>query len=161
MNINLVGNNPYSYLKKYAQDNNMNVNDAKIELQNQYGNSQIGGMQNQSLFGMNNQDKPVSFMGDVDDSFDTDMLFAQMMQETGITNLLQNIKNFFMGNSNSEQDSSSQSSLKGAQVAGQQNNQDMDPDAYAQQYAEENGISLEEAKAQLRAKYGDPQKPQQ
>ncbi|MBQ2644009.1 hypothetical protein IJG14_00370 [bacterium] len=161
MNINLVGNNPYSYLKKYAQDNNMNVNDAKIELQNQYGNPQIGGMQNQSLFGMNNQDKPVSFMGDVDDSFDTDMLFAQMMQETGITNLLQNIKNFFMGNSNSEQDSSSQSSLKGAQVAGQQNNQDMDPDAYAQQYAEENGISLEEAKAQLRAKYGDPQKPQQ
>lgn len=35
----------------------------------------------------------------------------------------------------------------------------MDPDAYAQQYANTNGISLEEAKSQLKAKFGDPQKP--
>lgn len=33
----------------------------------------------------------------------------------------------------------------------------VDPDTYAQTYAEKNGISLEEAKAELRAKYGDPQ----
>ena len=36
----------------------------------------------------------------------------------------------------------------------------VDPDTYAQQYAQANGISLEEAKNQLKAKYGDPQKPQ-
>ncbi len=36
----------------------------------------------------------------------------------------------------------------------------MDPNALAQAYANENGISsLDEAKAQLRAKFGDPQKP--
>ena len=36
----------------------------------------------------------------------------------------------------------------------------MDPNAQAQAYAKENGInSLEEAKAKLRGKYGDPQKP--
>ena len=35
----------------------------------------------------------------------------------------------------------------------------MDPNALAQAYAKENGISLDEAKAQLRAKFGDPQKP--
>ncbi len=35
----------------------------------------------------------------------------------------------------------------------------MDPNAYAQKYASENGISLDEAKEQLRAKFGDPQKP--
>ena len=35
----------------------------------------------------------------------------------------------------------------------------MDPNAHAQVYAKENGISLDEAKAQLRAKLGDPQKP--
>lgn len=35
----------------------------------------------------------------------------------------------------------------------------MDPNAYAQRYATENGISLDEAKSQLKAKYGDPQKP--
>ena len=35
----------------------------------------------------------------------------------------------------------------------------MDPNAYAQKFATENGISLNEAKSQLRAKFGDPQKP--
>ena len=30
------------------------------------------------------------------------------------------------------------------------------PNAYAQKYADEKGISLEEAKAELKAKYGDP-----
>ena len=35
----------------------------------------------------------------------------------------------------------------------------MDPNAQAQVYAKENGTSLEKAKAQLRAKFGDPQKP--
>ena len=31
------------------------------------------------------------------------------------------------------------------------------PDEYAKSYAEQNGISFEEAKAELKAKYGDPQ----
>ena len=43
----------------------------------------------------------------------------------------------------------------GPQLGGPQ----MDPNAHAQVYAKENGISLDEAKAQLRAKFGDPQKP--
>lgn len=43
----------------------------------------------------------------------------------------------------------------GPQLGGPQ----MDPNAQAQVYAKENGISLDEAKAQLRAKFGDPQKP--
>lgn len=33
----------------------------------------------------------------------------------------------------------------------------MNPDLYAQQYASEKNISLEEAKAQLKSKYGDPE----
>ena len=32
----------------------------------------------------------------------------------------------------------------------------MDPDAYAQQYADENGITLDEAKALLKEEFGDP-----
>lgn len=43
----------------------------------------------------------------------------------------------------------------GPQLGGPQ----MDPNAQAQVYAKENGISLDEAKTQLRAKFGDPQKP--
>lgn len=35
----------------------------------------------------------------------------------------------------------------------------MDPNAYAQHYALENGISLDEAKAQLKSRYGDPIPP--
>ena len=31
------------------------------------------------------------------------------------------------------------------------------PDEYAKQYAEQNGLSVEEAKAELKSKYGDPQ----
>ena len=30
------------------------------------------------------------------------------------------------------------------------------PDEYAKQYAEQNGLSFEEAKAELKSKYGDP-----
>ncbi len=35
----------------------------------------------------------------------------------------------------------------------------MDPNAYAMQYAKENGISLEDAKTQLKSKFGDPNPP--
>ena len=38
--------------------------------------------------------------------------------------------------------------------------QGVDPNAYAQKYADEHGITLEEAKAELKAKYGDPQQPE-
>ena len=37
----------------------------------------------------------------------------------------------------------------------------MDPNAYAAQYARQNGISLDEAKSQLKAQYGDPTQPPQ
>ena len=36
-----------------------------------------------------------------------------------------------------------------------------DPDAYAEAYAEKHGITVDEAKAELRSKYGDPQQPTQ
>ena len=37
----------------------------------------------------------------------------------------------------------------------------VDPETYAQQWATNNNISIEEAREQLRAKYGDPQAPNQ
>ena len=39
--------------------------------------------------------------------------------------------------------------------------QDQDPDSYAQQYADENDISLDEAKAELEEKFGAPENPNQ
>ena len=41
--------------------------------------------------------------------------------------------------------------------AGQNQQVKQNPDEYAKVYAEQNGISVEEAKAELKAKYGDPQ----
>ena len=38
---------------------------------------------------------------------------------------------------------------------------DVDPDTYAQTYADENGLTLEEAKAELSEKYGDPTQPEE
>jgi len=38
--------------------------------------------------------------------------------------------------------------------------QGTDPNTYAAQYAQQNGISLDEAKTKLKSPYGDPQKPQ-
>lgn len=37
--------------------------------------------------------------------------------------------------------------------------QNQDPDSYAQEYADEKGISLDEAKEELESKYGKPQEP--
>ena len=37
----------------------------------------------------------------------------------------------------------------------------VDPNSYAQEYANKNGMTLEEAKAELKSKYGDPQKPEE
>ena len=36
----------------------------------------------------------------------------------------------------------------------------VDPNAYAEQYAQEKGISVEEAKQELKTKFGDPQQQQ-
>ena len=36
---------------------------------------------------------------------------------------------------------------------------EVNPDKYAQQYAQQNGISIDEAKQQLRTRFGEPQQP--
>lgn len=49
------------------------------------------------------------------------------------------------------------SSVSGTQEIGDMFSFGMDPDAYAQQYADENGLTLEEAKEKLGELYGDPE----
>ncbi|MBQ2644008.1 hypothetical protein IJG14_00365 [bacterium] len=173
------GMNPNEYLQRYAAASGMSAADAKNSLQGQYGNPQADGLRSTSIFSADDRDLAPTlsndFKGDFD--FDSDMMMAQSGQASGmVPNIFQNIMNFFMGGNGPQKEGDPQmSELKfnlgsgpksvgdpqfegqsqGMQEEGQQG---MDPDAYAQQYAEENGISLEEAKAQLRAKYGDPQR---
>jgi hypothetical protein len=54
-----------------------------------------------------------------------------------------------------------QISAIGSFTSGQSNAPGMNPDAYARIYAQQNGISFEEAKSKLRAMYGEPQKPEE
>lgn len=97
------------------------------------------------------------------------------MQEPGQGGFMQKIMNFFKGGPQEGNmqmppmvdmmdglEKSDNSKMMKPEMQGQQGqNGQQDPDAYAQQYADANGITLEEAKAQLKAKYGNPQQPQQ
>ncbi len=150
--------NPNDYLKMYASQNGMNVNDAKTALQGQYGNPQANGLSSQSIFSFDGNKTQTNPMKD-------DMTMAQMGQANAMMPpIFQNIMNFFNGGNkeNNEQWGELEFNVgkadKNEGTNAQQPSQNQDPDAYAQQYAEENGISLEEAKAQLKAKYGDPQR---
>lgn len=185
-----IGNDPMTYLKKYAHDNKMSVQDAMSALQSQYGTpSEIqstsifdmaGGPQNEGdpdFFGKmaNGPQMPPPGMGDNN-------------QETGF---IQGIKDFFkgIGGGGPQKEGDPQvreqllpfrpgdndnvrmvnapakpgvyGKLGGLTGDGSKNQQSgMNPDAFAQQYANQNGISLEEAKAQLKAKYGAPNRQQ-
>ena len=167
------GLNPNEYLKKYAQENNMDINGAMGALQSQFGAPQK--LQATSVFSMANEGA-----GAIGNDFmskppmmkmNEDMMNAQMGQANA-PNFMQSIMNFFKGN-NPEQEGNIQGfkeltfveAGKNQAIEAPPKNENMqgsqgqgDPDAYAKQYAEENNITLEEAKKQLRAMYGDPQK---
>lgn len=149
--------NPNEYAKLYAQNNGMNIAGAKTALQGQFGNPQAGGLNSQSIFSFEKDQAPNLMIND-------DMTMAQMGQANGsVPNIFSNIMNFFNGNKdNNEKWGELEFNVGGPKkndgANGQLPPKDMDPDAYAQQYAKENGISVEEAKAQLKAKFGDPHK---
>ena len=77
----------------------------------------------------------------------------------------QTFGNAFLGSNystNSSSCSNSISSSKGTSSSGSENfKKTGDPDKDAQNYATQKGISLEQAKKELKQMYGDPQKPQQ
>ena len=151
--------NPNDYMKMYAAQNGMNVNDAKTALQGQYGNPQMGGLSSQSIFSFDGADKTQQ------NPIKNEMSMAQMGQANGMMpTIFQNLMNFFSGGNkeNNEQWGELEFNVgktnKNEGINAQQQSKGMDPETYAQQYAEQNGISVEEARAQLKAKYGEPQK---
>ncbi len=73
---------------------------------------------------------------------------TELKEELGIskkTSLIEKIKNFINSVTSKEEKAPDQG---------------VDPDTYAQQYADENGITFEEAKEELKEKHGDPEEPQ-
>lgn len=157
------GVNPDEYAKTYAAQNNMSVEDAKVALKEKYGDPQKP--QDVSVWTTEQDGEDVSAedqMLKIDPNFiaqlyadqqgmTIDEAIADLEKKLGIPSeesLGDTVKNFIQNLIGMVKDKGDERPDQG-----------VDPDTYAQQYADENGITLDEAKAELSAKYGDPVKP--
>lgn len=146
--ISQMGQDPNMYAQMYAQQNGLSVDDAKAQLKEKYGDPQQSGQSGLGLnFGSQNQGMKPSSFNDPEFSVDSDF---------SIQGMFQNLLNRLHGNDGPQKPGDPQ---RQQDTSTQLPSQGTDPDTYAQQYADENGLSLEEAKAELKSKYGDPQKP--
>ena len=142
MQINnmFLGMNPDVYARQYAIQNNTTVDDAKTKLQEQYGTPN---KQDESIFTSNKIDSNSSFdFSDLDEfNFDDDNA-----NNFSISELFQNFLGLFGNNTSAD---NSENPFADDRKA---------PDDYAQEYATEHNLSLDEAKAELKEKYGEPDK---
>lgn len=175
MPVSFSGNNPMEYLKKYAKVKNMDINEAMGSLQSQFGDPNEAKLKSTSVFDMAGQGNTTTmpdFMNKFDGPQKPGDPNPEMMGAMGGNNIMQSIMNFFKGGPQQEGDP--QMGIKATNelkfimpnesqgVQGEQGQQQgMSPDEYAQQYADQKGISLEEAKEELKSKYGDPRKQRQ
>lgn len=139
---------PDTYAKQYAEKNGLSLEDAKAELKSKFGDPSVGAQipmqpQGQNIF---SQSMPEDEYVDTSSiSFDFNDFSTE---DTSATKSGHNLFSDFLNTNHS-----SISLTNGEEAAFE-----MDPDAYAKQYAEENNMTLEEAKEELKEKYGDPQK---
>ena len=135
-NFNLPprGIDPNTYAQRFATKNNISINEAKSQLQTQYGAPQA---KDESIFTANNISSSSldSFnLNDLDglnDGDDANFSFSDIFKE---------FLNLFKGDNESSNASDKR----------------QDPDTYAQEYANQNNITLEKAKEELKKKYGEP-----
>lgn len=162
------GVSPDEYAQTYATQNNMSLADAKVALKEKYGDPQQP--QNVSVWtdanevSKTSEDNAADTMLNIDPNFIAQLYADQqgmsldeaiadleeklgIPSETGITdtikNFIKNIIDMVKGNGEGRPD------------------QGVDPEVYAQEYADENGITLDEAKAELKEKFGEPVKPEE
>ena len=156
---------PDSYAQKYAQENNLSLEDAKAELKSKFGDPSeganvpfLGQQDNVSIFSAStNENEYASIGGNFNDNLN-DIIFGSDFgganldletltggKSTTENSFLKNILNLF-GNHDD------------AKASGSEKPDKLDPDKYAEEYAEENNITVEEAKKELKAKYGEPKK---
>ena len=125
--------NPDIDAQRYASKNGVSLEEAKSQLKAAKGDPQ--------------ENSQVSFSND----FDYDSETSNLSTDMDIKSLFQQLLNLLRG------PKETQGNQKNEKQEGLP--QDQDPDSYAQQYADENGLTLDEAKAELEAKYGKPQQP--
>ncbi|MCR5260895.1 MAG: hypothetical protein K6C94_03565 [Candidatus Gastranaerophilales bacterium] len=173
-----VGMNPMDMLRKYKVPN---MDEAMSGINGQM-NPQAMQLQSNSIFNMAGNQQ--NLMTDPMSMTKGNMPVPPMPQQDNQGGFMQNIMNFFKGAPNEEDTAKMPSPLlvngvdptkedmikpdeKGAekadaaQMKGGQAPKDagmMDPETYAEKYAQAQGISVDEARAQLKAKFGDPKK---
>ena len=128
---------PNKYAQQYAAENNLSLEDAKAELRKIHNGDPV--KPDNSVFnsGTNNGNSfGVSGISDILVDNEEGMGISELL--TSIIQLLEKLVNIFQNGSEPEDE--------------------MDPDAYAQQYADEHNMTLEEAKEELRTKKGEPEK---
>ncbi|MBQ8636186.1 hypothetical protein IJ425_08560 [bacterium] len=128
--------NPDVYATQYAQQNGISLNEAKNELKVQYGEPQRP--QEQSLFAFQNENNFENISFEFDEQ-EYEEIFGSDSHLDAIPNFFTKVFDFFRGGN--DEDSQKQK----------------DPEVQARQYAKENGISIEEAREELRKKYGEPE----
>ncbi len=166
--------NPDEYAKIYADQNGLSLEEAKADLKSKYGEPD----ENASAFnGFNLSNTAVNYSDMFDGSFSENDLDFEENQGRG-ENIFEKFLDFLKGNKGPKEEGDPQRHLKdgnssptGPQNPGDFNPVDFEdetdstsdskkmqsPDDYAQQYADEHNITLEEAKAELEEKYGKPQ----
>ncbi len=175
INFNQAGQTPNDYANMYAAKNGISLNEAIESLQSEYGEPEQ--MQAGSIFDFGSQTTQ-------DSSTSAEDFLGSFSEESTSENYFQKILDFFRGGNGpqNEGDPQTQINPETQEITGPINEGDpqfveqldnesetnvsqnpfnaqgKDPDSYAQEYADENNLTPEEAKAELKSLYGDPQK---
>lgn len=135
-NFNLPprGIDPNAYAQQYATQNNISVDEAKTQLESKYGAPQA---KDESLFTANNIPSLSSGALSLDD---LDGLSDGENADLSFSGVLKEFLSLFKGGNESSNASDKR----------------QNPDDIAQEYADKHNITLEEAKEELKSKYGEP-----
>ena len=150
MAINGISQNqdPNVYARQYANQNGLSLDEAKAQLKEKYGNpeqpGQISGC-GMNFGSQNSNFQPSSFN---DPEFAVDEQFS-------IQDLFKHLANIWHGNGGPQKPGDPQ---RKGDTTTQLPDQGTDPNTYAKQYAEDNGITLEEAIEKLEEEYGTPER---
>lgn len=122
---------PDAYAKQYADANNLSLEEAKAELKTKFGDPKEG----------------------------ANIPFLNGQQASIFTSSTSEDSNFSIGNNFNYDLNNSifDSQLNNTNASGNFLPQQKDPDEYAKEYAQENNISLEQAREELMAQFGEPQ----
>ena len=142
-NFNLPPRNvdPDTYAKQYASENNISLDKAREELRSKFGDPQAP---DESVSTVNNIPSVSSDSMDLDEFEGLD---DKVDSKSSVLESLRTLLSMLTGKTEKAK-------------RPDKSKEKQDPDAYAQQYANEHNISLEEAKAELKKQHGDPNKEQ-